>query len=344
VGGIVYDTIGNGQQLAKTALRIAAGAPAAEIPSVEGIRTAQFDARALDRWNLRHQLLPPHSRILFHSPGFWERYRGYAWAALSLLLLQSMLIAGLLVQRVRRRRAERSLRDSEAALRTSAGQSQDLAGRLIAAQEDERRRLATDLNDDLSQGLALLSIELEQLERRRPPAGASQPSPLKAIVARVAEIATSVHEISHRLHPARLELVGLSSSIGGLCRDVSAKHGVEIDFREEDLPAKIDADITICLYRVVQEALRNITRHSGASDVTISLSFKKGKFLLFVADSGKGFDVERRPTTGLGLVSMRERVNFLNGRLVVHSERGEGTILFVEIPCSVGASGRSAVA
>jgi signal transduction histidine kinase len=163
-------------------------------------------------------------------------------------------------------------------------------------------------------------------------------------VARVAEIATSVHEISHRLHPARLELVGLSSSIGGLCRDVSAKHGVEIDFREEDLPAKIDADITICLYRVVQEALRNITRHSGASDVTISLSFKKGKFLLFVADSGKGFDVERRPTTGLGLVSMRERVNFLNGRLVVHSERGEGTILFVEIPCSVGASGRSAVA
>ena len=121
-----------------------------------------FDWRQLQRWGIGHDQLPPHSDVRFREVTFWDQYRWAAIVVLSVVVIQSALISGLLFQRVRRRRAEGALRDTESALRVSHRQVQSLAGRLITAQEAERSRIARELHDDLSQKLALLSIELEQ--------------------------------------------------------------------------------------------------------------------------------------------------------------------------------------
>src|SRR5262249_4076670 len=139
----------------------------------------------------------------------------------------------------------------------------DLAGRLIAAQEAERRRVARELHDDLSQKLALLSLDAEQLARGRPQ---REPAALRAkeIFDRVSEIASDIHRVSHELHPAKLAAIGLVRSLEALCRDVSLQHRIAVDFMHHDVPMGVNADVSLCLYRVTQEALHNVIKHSGA--------------------------------------------------------------------------------
>ena len=329
VGGVVINMDGQASELAQLAVRVAASG-ARHIPPAAITLVPTFDWRQLRRWRLREDLLPPHSVVRFREHGLWDQYRWYVVSALIVCATQSALIAGLLLHRRRRRRAEVALRDTESALSASTSRVESLAGRLIAAQEVERSRLARDLHDDFSQQLALLSIELNHLVNTAGRRGGGVRH-ARAAAARAAEIATGVHNLSHELHPARLEFLGLDSALDELCREMSSAHDATIEFERWPLSRPIPEPAALCLFRVTQEALRNVVKHSGGRTARVSLRELDGITQLQVTDSGRGFSPERS-ANGLGLISMRERVGLIGGEIAVHSRAGAGTRIVVTIP------------
>ena len=182
----------------------------------------------------------------------------------ALCVAQTVLISALLVQLSRRRIAEHALRTSETALRLSNRESQHLAGRLIAAQESERCRLARELHDNLSQKLVLLCMDLERLGLRTPLSPAALAHSIDELLERSSDIASDVRCLAHDLHPPRLELIGLPSAIEGLCRDVSRQCDVRVKFRLGTLTRRVPPDLALCLFRITQESLQNVIKHSGA--------------------------------------------------------------------------------
>ena len=335
VGGVVVSMEGQAEQLANLAIRLAVG-PSRRIPPIEGVHLPMFDWRQLKRWDIDQYQLPPGSDVRFREVTFWDQHRWAALGVLSVVVMQSALISGLLFQRVRRRRAEGALRVTESALRVSDRELQSLAGRLITAQEAERARIARELHDDLSQKLALLSIELEQFVGD---GAASDSVKMRARTAsaRAAEIATDVHNLSHELHPARLEMLGLAPALRGLCDEMSAGHHIEIAFERAPIPASIPYEVSLCLFRVAQEALRNVVKHSGARRATVTLWQADGRLALQIADSGGGFAPDSA-SDGLGLVSMRERALVVGAHFMVHSQPGRGTRVAVTVPVTwIGA-------
>jgi PAS domain S-box-containing protein len=233
-----------------------------------------------------------------------------------------------------RRRAEESARLSEATLRSSYQEIQDLAGRLIAGQELERKRLARELHDDLSQKLALLSIEVDLMTQA---VGDHVPG-ARGISERVANIASDVHSLSHRLHPFKLEALGLVEAIRALCVDVSKQYGLSVDFVTDAMPEELSPDLSLCLFRIAQEGLRNIVKHSGAPSAWLHLSATATELSLHIADCGNGFVPADHARTGLGLISMRERINFVGGRLAIRSLPGFGTRIGVRVPLTISVS------
>jgi PAS domain S-box-containing protein len=231
-----------------------------------------------------------------------------------------------------RRQAEDALRRNEAALRGSYLEIQDLAGRLIAAQEAERRRIARELHDDLSQKLALLNIDIELLERASGTSPGEMSARIRDLSDRAGEIAASVHLLSHELHPSKLEALGLVAAIESHCRDIRNQHDVAVEFQCSGVTTSIAPDLALCLYRIVQEALHNVVKHSGADKASVQLTRDRDSLVLHIADPGAGFAPEEHDRTGLGLVSMRERVHHLGGKLVIHSAPGSGTRIGVRVP------------
>src|SRR4051812_27864725 len=335
VGGVVISMDGQARELAHLALRVAANG-AQHMPPAAITLVPTFDWRQLRRWGVREDLLPPRSVVSFREYGLWDQYRWYVVSALIVCMVQSALIAGLLLHRRRRRRAEGALRDSESALSASASRVESLAGRLIAAQEVERSRIARDLHDDFSQKLALLSIELDQLLNAADFSG-SGVRHARAAAVRAAEIATGVHNLSHELHPSRLEVLGLGPALDGLCREMSSAHVATITFERWPISARIPEDAALCMFRVTQEALRNVIKHSGGRTAQVRLREFEGLMELQVIDPGRGFSPESA-ANGLGLVSMRERVGLIGGDIVVHSQTGGGTRIVVTIPVQDGAA------
>lgn len=208
--------------------------------------------------------------------------------------------------------------------------NRDLAGRLIARQEIERQRIARDLHDDVSQRIALLNIEIDQISTHV----VSEESRvrLRTLSAQARDVATDVHRMSYALHPSWLETLGLVAALQSLCRDVSRQRDLRVAFTHASMPSTIDANVSLCLYRIVQEALHNVARHSGVREAHVSLACDHGHIALQVSDSGVGFDPRHARRAGLGLASMRERVAVLNGQLIVNAVPGAGTRITVHIP------------
>jgi signal transduction histidine kinase len=346
IGGYTFDTQGAANQVTDVAVRLATGSRPEHIPVAEIASIPTFDWRQLQRWGIPEDRLPSGSIVLFREPTFWEKYRRYVIVACSLIAAQSALIAGLLVQRGKRRRAERAWRESETryrnadeALHDSYARLQDLAGRLIAAQEAERQRIARDLHDDLSQKLALLALDIERVHRsfrNRTPDELS--SHLQHVSGRIGEIASDIHLLSHQLHPSKLEVLGLSAATEAFCRDVSSQHAMSIDFETADVPRLVHPDVALCVFRIVQEAVHNVVKHSGARAASVRLSCLDGTLDLHIADAGRGFVPSEHERTGLGLVSMRERVHYVGGQVAVHSAPGRGTRIVVNIPLRQNAA------
>ena len=272
-------------------------APAAPLGHQRGARSSRH-TRAVPR---AHRLGP---------------HRGYILGAFALLLAQSALIAGLLVHRSRRRRAEERLVASQAKLKASYDQISDLGGRLLQAQEDERARIARELHDDVGQQIALVVADLQtasDLGERF----------ARAALSRAHALAKSVHDLSHRLHPVKLRLLGLPAALKGLQHEL-ARPGVTIAFTHENVPNPLPQDVTLCVYRVVQEAVQNALKHSGAREILIHLQGSTAGLTVSVVDDGAGFDVSARMGTGLGLVSMNERLDAVGGSLKIYRQPVKG--------------------
>ena len=271
------------------------------------------------------------AQVLGLEPGLWGPYRVYVLAAIALLLTQSLLIAGLLIQRDRRQRAERELRRRQTELQASYGRIRDLGVRLLNAQEAERARIAHELHDDISQQLSLLAIYLDML---RSNAQGLAKELIDEAVSSAENIVASVHDLSRRLHPYKLRLIGLVAALQDL-QNAVAQAGIAATFTHEHVPAALPQDLTLCLFRIAQEALQNALKHSHARSVSMRLVGTPAELELSIADDGVGFDVDAAWGNGLGLVGIRERLDAIGGTFEILSTQGAGTSLVVRIARTV---------
>ncbi len=212
----------------------------------------------------------------------------------------------------------------------------DVSRRLIDAQEQERRRIARELHDDIGQRLALLTVKLEQLHLGHSDL-AEVRNRIGELQVQASEIATDVQTLSHELHSTKLEYLGAVAAMRGHCQELGEQTKVKVDFKSEDLASPLPPDISLCLFRVLQEALRNAVKHSGARHVEVGLWGTPNEVHLSVSDRGVGFDSEAaKRGRGLGLVSMEERLKLHKGRLSIESQPKLGTTIHARVPLSWG--------
>jgi signal transduction histidine kinase len=210
----------------------------------------------------------------------------------------------------------------------------DLGGRLITAQEEERSRVARELHDDLNQRMALLSVELEQLSQRMPASQSNLRSSIHNVWERAQEISSELHRVSYQLHPSKLDHLGLVAAARSFCQELASHHEIKISFKEKGCNEPLPKDVTLCLFRIVQESLRNVIKHSGAREAKVTLSGTAHVIHLSVSDTGRGFDVGALESkSGLGLISMRERLRLVGGVISIRSS-ARGTRIEVSVPLS----------
>jgi len=329
VGGSLKDQEAQTRVMGALAARVLKGEPADSIPLVtRDLNVRQVDWREIRRWGISESRIPEGTVIRFRELSVWDRYKVYIIGAVVFMLAQSALVAGLLVQARRRRKAEALATGSQTQLQESYERIRDLGGRLLHAQEDERGRIARELHDDISQQLALLSIDLDMLKVEVPSAAAELAG---EAADRAHAVSKSVHDLSHRLHPAKLRLIGLVPALRALTREMSHP-GMHIDVTAADVPPALSPDLTLCMYRVVQEALQNAVKYSHANQVNVHVQGTPTMLSLVVSDDGVGFDTNDAWGQGLGLISMRERVESLGGTIAIRSSRDAGTRLEVRAP------------
>jgi PAS domain S-box-containing protein len=448
IGGVFFDVPEQVSLAARLAGRVLAGERPENIPIVKG-GPDRFYASwpQLRRWHIPESALPPGSVILYREPTFWERYRKYTIDVIVIIIVQAWLIAALLWQRTRKRKAEAFLRESEQRFRVMADTTPSLiwmsdpqgkitylnerrntftgpdpkagygdtwatfihpddrknvldalsralndrkpfsreyrlrlndgvyrwmfdvasprvngdgsfagfigsaidvtdqklaqqalekiSGQLIGAQEKERSRIARELHDDIGQRLALLAMELEQANRGENESPTITSRRLEEIRKHCVEIADDVQSLSHQLHSSRLDLLGLAAAIKGFCNEFAKQHEVDIEFIDENVPNRLSNDISLCLFRVAQEALHNAVKYSGVGEFSVEVRGTGDEIRLVVRDAGAGFDAqEAKKNRGLGLQSMQERVHLVHGTFTVESNPGKGTRIVAAVPLS----------
>jgi signal transduction histidine kinase len=216
--------------------------------------------------------------------------------------------------------------------------------RLIEAHEEERTWLARELHDDVNQRLSLLVVNLDQLRQDSPDPATEVAKRIEEAMTQVSELANDVQALSHRLHSSKLDYLGLGAAAASFCREVCNRQRVEIDFQSHGVPQKLPHEISLCLYRVLQEALQNAIKHSDSRKLKVSLAFISNEIQMTVRDSGIGFDSEEAlKGSGLGLTSMRERLKLVDGHLSIESQRGAGTVVRASVPISPGIAVARAV-
>jgi signal transduction histidine kinase/ABC-type uncharacterized transport system substrate-binding protein len=307
VGGYLQSFAEEGKIIGTIAVRVLNGEKPQDIPIVQGVNAYMFDWRALKRWGFRESDLPAGSVVLFQPPSMWHRTK-WIWVA----ALLTILCLSVLALYVRLKRAKnRQLR---------------LSGLLITAQEKERSRLAAEIHDDFSQRLALLALGLENAEEAIGTSPDEAVQQMRNLLNSASEIGADLHTLSHRLHSSTLEALGLVPGVSALCKEFSIQQGIEVDFLSDNVPRSVHPDVALCIFRIVQEGLRNFKKHSGAAKAQVRLRGTTDKLFVSVRDEGIGFDVrELKRKEGLGIRSMEERVSLLGGRFEIHSEPGKGT-------------------
>ncbi len=272
------------------------------------------DSGGLRRWRFRGSDLPPSGTVPFRPPPLWRRTKS-KWVA-------AVAIAGCLSAlawyvRLKRRR------DRQLAL----------GGMLIRAQERERSRIASEIHDDFSQRLAVMALELENAEEA---IGASRDDAVRQvhnILNSASELGADLHTLSHRLHSSTLERLGLVPGVTALCKEFAVQQAIEIDLLTDDVPRSVHPDMALCLFRIIQEGLRNLKKHSGVSKAQVRLGRSGGKLFVSVSDEGIGFEEhDLGKKAGLGIRSMEERVSLIGGRFEIHSKPGKGTRIEASVP------------
>jgi signal transduction histidine kinase len=319
VGGYLISWTRDGQVAANMAVRVLNGEKPQNIPVVRNDNVYMFDWRALRRWGLSEKDLPRGSTVLYRELSVWERTRSIWISTLLIILGLSALSA--------------YLQFSRKELRLARDAQMQLSGRLIGAQEKERSRLAAELHDDFSQRLALLALGLENASEALPDSPRSAKHQLQELINSAGELGADIHTVSHRLHSATLESLGLEPGVSSLCKEFTDRHGIEIDFSAENIPRVVDSDVALCVFRIVQEALQNLRKHSGAAKAEVKLIRRADKIFVSVSDQGKGFDMnDAKENEGLGVRSMGERARLLRGSFKIYSKPGKGTRVEAAIP------------
>jgi PAS domain S-box-containing protein len=280
----------------------------------EPVRAAiERSARAGDPINLEYRILPGDGRVRWIASRGRPRLKPTG---------EPERLMGVSIDITERKRAEDEMRD--------------LSRRLIRAHEEERALLARELHDDLTQRLAVLAIDVGRAEIAAP-AGA-QAETLRTVREGLVRLSEDVHSLAYQLHPSVLEELGLAEALRTECERIGRQGRVELSLDLDPLPAVVGKDAALCLFRVAQEALNNVTRHAGARAANLALRRMEDGLLLAVRDDGVGFD-QGSPKQGrsLGLASMRERLRLVNGTLEIDSAPGRGTAIIAWVPVAGGA-------
>ena len=298
-----------------------------DLPRIADL-SRQVLAEGVDRFTSEYRFLHPKKGVIWLRQVSHVQERNAAGRATR--------IVGVMQDITERKEEEVKLRENEAALKNNQRDLQRLAGKLISAQEEELRRLSRELHDDLTQRLAVLAIEAGKLEIRTENEVCAVPGESLQRISRIKEqlisISEDVHRISRQLHPTILHDLGLVQAIESECEALQRRENIEIVFRHEDIGDRIRDDIALCLYRIIQEGLRNIIRHSGATRCEIFLKTVDDRICLVIRDEGRGFDpAEVRSKPGLGLSSMRERAQLVQGDFSIDTQVGHGTVIRVGI-------------
>jgi signal transduction histidine kinase len=208
--------------------------------------------------------------------------------------------------------------------------------KLIEGQEIERTRIARELHDDVSQRLALIAVNLEAAKQKLASSESRARHGIEETCQQVSELASAVHVLSHQLHSSKLSILGVVAACAGFCREFSERYDVKIDFQSSDIPKTLPPELSVCLFRILQEAVQNAYKHSGVRHYQVSLTSVSNVIRLSVHDAGFGFDPqETMYSEGLGLTSMRERLKLVDGELTVESNPQQGTTVTACIPFHV---------
>ena len=232
-----------------------------------------------------------------------------------------------------RNRMEQALCEREAALRESQMELRELAGKLLTAQEVERRRLAREMHDDLTQRLAVLAIGAGRLEGQFESSDREVHGKLRQMKEQLVKLAADVHAISRQLHPSILDDLGLVDAMEAECATFSVREGIVVTYTPKNVPVSVPKDVALCLYRIAQEGLRNLAKHAQAPEASVSLEGKDDVLILTIEDTGIGFDpAQIRGKGGLGLASMEERARLIQADFCIDSQPGKGTVIEVRAP------------
>ncbi len=204
---------------------------------------------------------------------------------------------------------------------------------LIEAQEAERTRIARELHDDINQRLAMLALNLKTVKQDLSLSETKTSHRIEEACAQVSGLEDDIQALSHRLHSSGLEYLGLEAAVSDFCREVSERQNLSIHVHFDGIPQTLPHEVSLCLFRVLQEAVHNAVKYSGVRDLEVSLTGGANEIELSVRDSGIGFDPETaRHKHGLGLTSMRERLRLVNGQLSIESKPQQGTAILARVP------------
>jgi len=255
--------------------------------------------------------------------GGLTRTLAIAFASGLLLVLASMIYIV---------RLERQTRLRYLQLARSQHELQQLSSRLVDAQESERRSISRELHDEIGQSLGALLVDIGRLSSAVPPEFRTQISQMKSVAERTIQ---EVRNIALLLRPSMLDDLGLAAALEWQGREVSRNSDIEVTVDTENVPDDLPDDYSICIYRLVQEALNNAVRHSNAKSARVAVDRTPGALTVRVTDDGKGFDTSR--SRGLGMLGMEERVKRLDGSLSVESRPGQGTTVIAHLPFPIAA-------
>lgn len=324
IGGALASPIEQGVIAGRMVARILRGESADSIPEVFDLKIRNvFDAQVMDRYGIKESQLPKGSEVINRKPTVWSQYGKYLAAGLAAFLLQSAIIVSLLVNRLRRIRAE--------------SESRSLAGRILTAIEDERGYLARELHDDVSQRLAAATIETGTLENRVQSNSQLDRVDLQGSLGKLKKhligICDDLHRLSHRMHPAVLDDFGLPDALRTECKELSERSGIPIEYVGPASFEEIPKEVSLCLYRIAQEALWNAVKYSASEKIFVQLTSDSEFVYLEIRDNGVGFDPGAEELRkGLGLASMRERVRLVGGTIKIEASPGNGVEIAVIIP------------
>lgn len=316
IGGRLIQSAQVGVDLAEAAQELLSGKPEPQLKWLVNLSPPTYDWRELEAWGIDPDRLPRGSVLLFKPASFWAEYGMWVVGAALVILAQMWLLITLLRQRRKRRKAELA--------------HASLGRRLITAHEDERRVIARELHDDLSQRLARASLDASFAHTHKGSETADEV--LKNLQPELVKISRDVHDMSYRLHPSLVEDLGLVAALHSEIERVQRRTDVTVIPKIYEIHEKLLPETALCVYRIAQEALHNALKHAQATTVKIILEQVGDEILLTVHDDGVGFELSQtRDTFSLGLSSMQERATLVNGTLKIRSQPGRGTTVTLSV-------------